>query len=601
MRLATFSCQLKLSPTSDSTYPITVSGEWWYMGDYSHLKSTKSQWSDTDEYVGVNPGRHNPGNRIGLFNLRADLSGDTGYYIRLERATLGGDSGSGYLGGTFHAVECHLDSSMPYDTMDDYVDYIDYEAKSTSITQNIGLRFQVRRDDRTSWEYAFTNYMAITIPGLNESNCAKVVYVSDGANAGTVPGGPRFSATSIRLMERLMPERTNYVFRHWGTSEGGDGAKYYPGATLYYSNAHNGGTFYLYPAWDAIITFDMNGGTHVHGVPWQLYKSRNVALDIPSETPTHTKKVFTSWNTSQYGDGDTYYAGGTIPASMNTAVTLYAQWRDPTPAPTISSLRVTRCDASGREDDFGTYAKVTVVWSVNRTYDSSNTGTLRVTINGSAIAFDSGTSGQSGTAIAIVSNISADQQYTVSATVSDTNRDTHHVPSTTRNAILTRAKFIMDFRAGGNAMGIGSAAPQSGLMVGYKTTFNDEVTINGNVTCVPDSTWTAPSTSYQNNNSSHVISEVFEAADGITVDRVSFYACGPMRGVYINAYGSIEANRWTGIGNILTNNLTSNYIPRYMPASFVWENGVGRISTSGYVSVYAFSASSAALVTARYF
>lgn len=42
--------------------------------------------------------------------------------------------------------------------------------------------------------------------------------------------------------------------------------------------------------------------------------------------------------------------------------------------------------------------------------------------------------------------------------------------------MLLRASYIMDFGHEGKAIGIGRAAPTSGLEIGYKTVFDDTIT-----------------------------------------------------------------------------------------------------------------------------
>jgi hypothetical protein len=168
-------------------------------------------------------------------------------------------------------------------------------------------------------------------------------------------------------------------------------------------------------------------------------------------------------------------------------MTLYAQYVKITAPPTISSITVVRCNSSGVANDAGTHAKIEAAWSVDRTYDSSNTGAATGRYRAStasgytSFSFTSGSSGASGTATAIVANMDTDTQYEFVVTVTDTNSETGHTNTTTRTVILTRARFLMDFRAGGVAMGIGSAAPQSGLEVGFPTQFDDDVTVLGDL------------------------------------------------------------------------------------------------------------------------
>ena len=47
------------------------------------------------------------------------------------------------------------------------------------------------------------------------------------------------------------------------------------------------------------------------------------------------------------------------------------------------------------------------------------------------------------------------------------------------NEMLTRAYFVMDFKAGGSGVGIGRAAPNEGLEVGYVASFDDDTKFFG--------------------------------------------------------------------------------------------------------------------------
>jgi hypothetical protein len=148
-------------------------------------------------------------------------------------------------------------------------------------------------------------------------------------------------------------------------------------------------------------------------------------------------------------------------------------------------------ETTGQQDDTGTSAKVTAEWSIDTTsdyYGNNNTGTVSLVLtpqsgtSSHTITPVSGTSGTSGTAVFMASGLDTDMQYNCTITVTDLNA------SSNRTVILTRAFFIMDFKAGGQGIGIGRAAPDSGLEIGYNVTcdqnlevYEDE-TINGDLT-----------------------------------------------------------------------------------------------------------------------
>lgn len=300
--------------------------------------------------------------------------------------------------------------------------------------------------------------------------------VSYDANGGSnAPSSQTKWYGETLTLSSTKPTRSNYVFRRWNTNTSDSGTAYNPGAT-YTGNA----ALSLRAIWNPLIQYNANG-SGVGGMPVTQTKTYGTSITLSSNTPTRPGYAFAGWYTNDAGTGTRYTPGQTY--SGNTALTLYAKWEKVPDAPAITSMTVVRCTSSGTTDDSGTYCKVTARWSVDTTSDtvSSNTGTVTGTIrvDGSsstrAISWSSGASGTSGTATAIVSGIDTDTQYLVTVTVTDL------VTSTSRTDVLTRAKFVMDFRAGGNAMGIGSAAPQSGLEVGWNAQFDRNVTVLGNV------------------------------------------------------------------------------------------------------------------------
>ena len=79
------------------------------------------------------------------------------------------------------------------------------------------------------------------------------------------------------------------------------------------------------PAWTSYkITFNANGGT---GAPAAQTKWHGQALTLSSTKPTRTGYTFVGWSTSSSATSQTYSAGGTIPATTNQALTLYAVWK----------------------------------------------------------------------------------------------------------------------------------------------------------------------------------------------------------------------------------------------------------------------------------
>ena len=291
--------------------------------------------------------------------------------------------------------------------------------------------------------------------------------VSYNANGGSgAPASQTKYYNQSLTLSSTKPTRANYVFKNWNTASGGTGTTYNPGAS-YTSNA----ALTLYAQWYApyTVTYNANGGT---GGPTTQTKVYNTNLTLTTSTPTRSGYAFVKWNTASDGSGTSYSSGATYSANAN--VTLYAVWAA---VPSISSLTAIRCDSNGDQDDEGTYANITCVWSCAASASASGTYTSQSGGGATSFSFTSGASGSgtvTSTGIIGGGNLDTDMQYTVSVTISCTSSGTTKTAS--RNVILTRAFFVMDWKAGGGAVGIGRAAPASGLEVGYEATFDSKVT-----------------------------------------------------------------------------------------------------------------------------
>jgi uncharacterized repeat protein (TIGR02543 family) len=318
-------------------------------------------------------------------------------------------------------------------------------------------------------EYTFT----VNVPALPSY---PIVYDANGGSGGPT-SQTKYEGIDLTLSSSK-PSKTDYIFSHWNTALDNSGTAYNPEDT-YTTNA----ALDLYAIWNSQISYNGNG-TYIStysDFPKQT-KIYGTNLTLHSATPTRTGYVFNGWNTAADGTGTTYQPGGTYSAEVS--VTLYAQWLSLPAKPVISSMTAIRWnETTDQQDDTGTSAKVTADWSIDMTsdyYGDTNTGTVTLTVtpqSGSSshtITPVSGTSGASGTAVFMVSGLDTDMQYNCTITVTDLNA------SSNRTVILTRAFFIMDFKAGGQGIGIGRAAPNSGLEVGYNTTFDQNVNVYEN-------------------------------------------------------------------------------------------------------------------------
>ena len=310
----------------------------------------------------------------------------------------------------------------------------------------------------------------ITTSGTNTAAIPHLASYSIAYNANGGSGAPstqtKYYGNNIALSSSK-PTRANYVFVNWNTKADGTGTTYNPGDT-YTANA----ALTLYAQWHEpyYIRYDANGGS---GAPATQVHVYNTTSTLSTIEPHRDGYVFEIWNTEPHGWGDiSLNPGGSY--GWNSDLYLYAIWRS---VPVIGSLTCYRCDANGDAADEGEYGYVGVLWSC----DNSNeidagevSGTIAPQTGGSAsaIEFSGVTSGGGGLAYAVIPNIDTDMQYTISVKVENA---VNPAIAATRNDIITRAFFIMDFKAGGDGLGIGCAAPASGLEVNYPTVFDQVV------------------------------------------------------------------------------------------------------------------------------
>lgn len=262
--------------------------------------------------------------------------------------------------------------------------------------------------------------------------------------------------------------RSGYTFKRWNTNSSDTGTGY-NASSSYTANA----AATLYAIWNRTVTYNANGGSNA---PSSQTDVATNAITLASAAPTRAGFDFNGWNTASDGTGTSYSAGGSYPAN-NPNVTLYAQWKS---AAIINSLVATRCDSNGNMDDAGGYVGVTCEWE-NPNNDATIAGTITPK-RGTASSFSLTTTadGTSRTSTALF-QVDTDTQYTVAVILSVGNS-----AISSKSTILTKPSFVMDFREGGTGIGIGTAAPASGLEVAWPTTFyglvevtSDDIDISG--------------------------------------------------------------------------------------------------------------------------
>ena len=325
----------------------------------------------------------------------------------------------------------------------------------------------------TNFSKTSTVTLNLTIPALTSYN---VNYNANGGS-GAPAAQKKFYNTSLTLSS-TKPTRTGYTFKNWTTASNGTGTAYNPGAT-YTGNA----ALTLYANWlkNYTVSYSANGGS---GSPAaQTYVQSSAAITLSSTKPTWKDHVFKNWNTAANGTGTAYSPSGKY--QTNADATLYAQWYDDGSA-ALGALTVKRVDEDGNDDDMGTKLGLSV--PVTMTGPAAVTTAVYIYYKDSTVSdythvgtYNVGTksAGTSTQTINFSKNdflitLSNDIQYDIKVTL---NWASYTSGSTTKNSVVTKTEFVMDFRAGGHAVGIGTAAPASGLEIGYYTTINNHLNV----------------------------------------------------------------------------------------------------------------------------
>ena len=280
---------------------------------------------------------------------------------------------------------------------------------------------------------------------------AKTSYtVSFNANGGT--GAPssqtKWYGTNLTLSS-TKPTKTGYSFTKWNTKSDGSGTSYYPGGTY---SSNSGAT--LYAIWTPntyTVSYNLNGGT---GSISNQTKIHDKTLTLTSTKPSRTNYEFVGWNTQSNGGGTTYLPGSSY--TSNSEIVLYAIWEIAYQKPTITNLKIVRCDSSGNQDDItGQYAKVTFDWSCFQDGITSNP-VSSIVIDGTSISGVSGTTGTINTVIGGSYNV--DTSYTIIVEVTDSKSG-----KTTYSRLLPSVAYPIDFLYGGKGVAIGKVASKQNV------------------------------------------------------------------------------------------------------------------------------------------
>lgn len=290
-----------------------------------------------------------------------------------------------------------------------------------------------------------TATMAVEIPALQTY---RVTYNSNGHG---VSPADQVKAHDVALTLAAAITADHWTMTRWSTKADGSGTTYNAGAS-YTANA----PLTLYAVWTPKtyrVTYNANGGS---GAPSAKTVTYGTAWTVSSTKPTRAGYKFLGWATSQTATAPTYASGARVDGTAITAATTFwAVWeRYASPVLTVSASR-----------DSATPTTINVRWS----WTAGNGATISTSVkaengttvkNASAIA-DSTAASKSGTAS--ITGCSAGLMWTVTMTVTDSL----YASPVTAVAIVPVEKAIIDVGNEGRSLGLGMAAPEEGLGIGF--------------------------------------------------------------------------------------------------------------------------------------
>ena len=297
--------------------------------------------------------------------------------------------------------------------------------------------------------------------------------VSYYANGGS--GAPD-SQTKIHgqdlTLRSTKPTKTGYTFKGW-TNDPNSTEVIWTAGGKYTINASRK----LYAVWKAktyTISYNANGGS---GAPKSQTKTYGKDLTLSTTKPTRTNYNFEGWSTSSTATSATYRAGESY--TDNKAATLYAVWSLAYAKPRITNFSVRRVNQNGQNDDQGKICKVIFNWATDKAVQNITVSYRQATANANWSDIELTASGTSGSVSQKLSpELSIENSYEIKVTVADGDGSSY---SSYATRTLPSAKFLIDFKAGGDGIAIGKAAENSGFDVYMDTKFEKSVTTRGEI------------------------------------------------------------------------------------------------------------------------
>jgi uncharacterized repeat protein (TIGR02543 family) len=326
---------------------------------------------------------------------------------------------------------------------------------------------------------------SVTIPAL-----AKYTISYDANEGAGAPSSQTKTQGTALTLSSVVPTRTGYTFAGWSTVK--NGAVAYSAGARYSADA----SATLWAVWKGIsynVAFEPNGGAGIMATQAMTYGTPTA---LRKNSFTRQGYSFCRWAFVNSSGTTVLYADGASVSDLTTTagatVTLTAQWTAET---AITGVSAVNCDADGTEDDDGTCALITARYTYgNQQIDAPSSAVCAIiTAPDGAAVGDPAYS--TGTVTWLVTGITPDTASSFAVTITGGG-------SSARSATvkLPAVSRVIDVKAGGKGLGLGMAAPDTGLAVGYDAGFKGTLdvagaaTLNGGFSATGDMTYiTLPS------------------------------------------------------------------------------------------------------------
>ena len=415
---------------------------------------------------------------------------------------------------------------------------------------------------------------SITIPALATYSIAYDANGGWGAPTGTTT---KIQGTPITL-SATVPMHTGYTFAGWSTTQ--NGAVAYSSGARYSADA----SATLWAVWKGIpynVKFEPNGGSGIMATQAMTY---GTSAALRKNAFTRQGYSFHRWAYLNSSGTTVLYADGASVSDLTTTagatVTLTAQWTAET---VITGVSVVNCDADGTANDDGTCALITARY----TYGNAAIDTPASAVCAIIAAPDGAAVGDpaysTGAVSWLVTGITPDTASSFAVTI--TGGGTSARSATVKLPAVSR---VIDVKAGGKGLGLGMAAPDTGLAVGYDAGFKGALDVAGAATLNGGFAHTADSVSltypgawlsalYGGMEQLTQVSDIIAPGSAVNVKDARLVKWGRVRNLWIywTPKNKITVPATGDISNITIGTLTEGNRPVVSCAGHTDNGGIG--------------------------